>query len=40
MPSGEGLRIHPALNAAHGGGFRCRENVRMSLIQNGRGERI
>jgi hypothetical protein len=36
----EGRRIRPALNAAHSGGFRFRENVRMSLIQNGRGERI
>ena len=36
----EGPRIRPALNSAHGGGFRMRENVRMSLIQNGRGERI
>jgi hypothetical protein len=35
-----GQRKHPALNAAHSGGFRLRENVRMSLIQNGRGERI
>jgi hypothetical protein len=36
----EGAQKHPALNAAHSGGFRFRENVRMSLIQNGRGERI
>ena len=36
----EGPEIRPALNAAHGGGFRSCENVRMSLIQNGRGERI
>src|ERR1035437_4134037 len=35
-----GRRKHPALNAAHSGGFRLRENVQMSLIQNGRGERI
>jgi hypothetical protein len=40
MPSEEGRRIRPALNAAHSGGFRFRENVQMSLIQNGRGERI
>jgi hypothetical protein len=36
----EGAQKHPALNAAYSGGFRLRDNVRMSLIQIGRGERI